>query len=1048
MAYVRPVGIIDASWSGAGAYQKPLFRLVGDWSGQQRLAPAGIVAGSYGQAFVTKQQFIWPAWANSTDFGRSNSLQEGDYLKPQFRLDATWHGASPYSPPAGVTSASWSTSVIIVAPTSIQPALAVGVPVMMWTQKAEPLGIAPEPISADLDVLHDYQYSIPKWLLNASWVGALPYSGLSGVIDAQWQKNRPVNDVAPLGFAGLSVGVPTLSVMRGYVEPQGTNMLTAGQPVLTNAASNLRPAGIAPRLGFGAAKIELFRRYISVSGFKRDSYGTASLMLWLSQLKPTGFAATRWGTATLSGGVRNIQLGSGIAAASYGTARLSFRVREIRAEGFDTRRAGIPMMGYQRGIQPAGDDLSRFGVAHAWDNTQTLYAQGFNGASFGTAYIDRHTRSVGVKPMTPDLLGGFGVHGIQNIVRILRVGSNDSDWGPFFGNFAPFVANRNRTITTYGVQSSRFGLGVIENGGRPLLAKGGDLSLHGTAMVAYRIRYLPLGGFDALSVTNWASVVNGARVLAPASIQPLSMSSGAKVVNTRRHIAWFDAQEHTEYGHATVSFGRRELIQFHPSGQPYIPMPKVFLGQQYLFPEGFTRGAHGMAFVYEHFTTFAPRWVHVDKLGTPTVLSRNRTLGHMGRPSDEYGTPALSLYDSYLDVTDSPDFGAVGKPHIADRRRTITQAGGTQMLRMSHGHRVQLYEPDRPYNRTIEPAGAAPPPTTFGRPDLRSNSIYPVGIEPNTRYGRPEVVSFGIMPKGYTLDYTQKFGIPFIVYPRGVSVFGIEPPDIPKEHNLSPNTIWATTDPPPNAARNNGGRGFNPIDSMEFGRPVLRMTGTQWLYPRHGAIPEHARYGTQSIENKLHFIEPRGLNSFRYGWPRIPTTIYSEPVGFDDLQLGRPRIERVVPIQWVREIQSRGLSAAEYGRSVVELQHRTIYPVGYNAMRSDRQLRVGPPLRVYPAGFDAQVIGSGSWASLKIRRLHLEGWESFSSEYAIGEFSKRMRVSVRVEKPPYQLLGPQGVNAGAFGQQSVHNHARVIQPLNCCNRDAIGRPVVELAAGT
>ena len=840
--------------------------------------------------------------------------------------------------------------------------------------------------------------------------------------------------IAPAGIKQDAYGTPSLRLNTRYVLPSGFVASAYGVPTVVNFFKNVYPVGFAAAV-YGAPKVENWRNYIS----------------------PPSLVATTYGTASLAGGVRFIDLaGRGILATAFGAARASHAVNLIIPVGYAATLYGRPTIGYPRPISPAGFDSSAFGEADVHDNTQRIYATGFDAKAAGEPFLAERVRTVTQSPTPYD--GGIGSPTVYNKTRqIFPYTDTPETWGPYFGNFY-YVENRNKTITTYGLSTQAFGLATVENGARSVQAQGLNGELYGQAMVAHRIRHLYPDPFDASFLTNWSDIRNAARVIAPAGFDAARVQAPENVFNSTREIIRTGNFESLEFGQAYVDFRIRTLQQVNGVQPPYVPIPTIALRQQFVIQQGADSARMGVPFVEEKFNIIAPRWVYVDRFGDGYVHNRNVSAMPYGYDQSLYGRPLVINRNTYAPIQ-GLDFLSFGAHRVSDRRQEI-KAVGLNSLRMSTGHRVQLLQPDLPFPQHVEPVGFGPPSVDawIGRPTVHSNVIFPGGFSA-TRYGTAEVVSMGIMPMGIYLTYEEQWGLPSLNATQYVTPGGIVSP-MDQEYSaarLDPYTIWCDRDAPAQAVRNHGNVRFYSIDGKLYSsvetldRPFwgnatvsLKNRRITQYHDFYDGFGDFSAYGFPVVSMRVRRIEPDGIKSLRMGFPQLPSGVDVQTVGTDFADLGYPDLQIREDPSIPRYLRPAGAVMTKFGQQRVELFNRSIYPQGSEMSILPRVLRVGPPVRAYPQGLDAALIGA-PWASYCIRHIRPEGFDAVLIGYTPGQFSQRMRVQ-RIDKIPQLLrIAPSGFSETRFGQASVSNKARAIRPINCCCGARFGRPVVQVA---
>lgn len=1033
MSYTPPSGTISPNWPGAASYTAPGSVLVGSWGTKSYLSPTGLVATLYGVAIARRPHIIRPAgFDGSRVSGAAAVGAPGGYVPQQLVVNSSWIGKNPYSPPSLVVTASWG-SVRSIAPAGIAPP-DVPEPVLRWTQFAAPAGIISLMFGPNTFALFTWQYAPPEWVVNGSWVGKPTYSPPNKLVSGLW----------------------TLPSESKYIALTGEDYSAFGSHLAYNLRQIIYPAGFDAKT-FGTASVRNAAQSAVVSGFSALSIGTPSVINWRSYIRPAGLVATTYGTAALAGGVRVIDLsGRGILGTAFGVQRASYAVNLIIPVGYAATTYGRPLIGYPRPVEPVGLDASVFGTADVHDNTQRIYPVGFDAKAFGTPFLAPRVRNLIQSPTIYD--GGFGIASVYNKTReIFPYTDTDGTWGPYFGNFY-YVENRNKTITAYGVLTQAFGLATVENGARSVQAQGLNGELYGQAMVAYRVRNVHPDSFDASFLSNWSTIRNAARVIAPTGFDSARVQAPENVFNTTREILRTGNFESLEFGQVNIDFRIRELQQVNGAQPPFVPIPTIALRQQFVVQRGADALTVGVPFVEEMFTTIAPRWVYNDMFGEGMVRNRNVSTMPYGYDQSLFGRAEVKNKNTYAPAG-GIDFLAFGVHRASDRKQTINVFGFNSM-RMASGHRVQLLQPDLPATQYVEVDGFGPPiPGQWvGVPNVGGNVLYPDGFDAKS-FGTASVVSMGIMPMGIFLTYEEQWGLPSLNATQFVEPEGIASPTDSKYSaaRIDPYTIWCDRNAPQQAVDNHGGVRFYSIDGKLYSstetleRPFwgnARVTlKNRRITQRHADsdnMGDFSRYGDSVVSLRIRKIEPEGIKSLKFGIPQLPSGVDVQAVGLDFMGLGYPdvhiRIDPTVP----RVIRPSGTVMTQFGSHRVELFIRSIYPQGADLSNLPKVLRVGPPVRAYPQGFDSAAIGA-QWASYRIRRIQPVGFDAVLIGYTIGQFNQRMRVSRRDQIPSLQRVAPVGFSEVSHGQASVSNKARTIRPINCCCGARFGRAVVQLA---
>ncbi|MBX9914090.1 MAG: hypothetical protein K2Y25_09335 [Pseudomonadaceae bacterium] len=962
-------------------------------------------------------------------------------------LDASSFGAAGIKTPRliaakGENHSAFTQPVIfkdipIIRPAGIDSTIQVGAPVASWRRF-----LYPEPISAPTPL-----NSVQRVRL----VGG--YNSPPGsTIVFDWGSDSyiaPPGSSVVLEFGALGSG-NILSASVGNTAAYGT--------LYIGPVAGLRPAGI-DSLSFGSAAMQTLTRVLGLAGLgivppvipapalvnsgrgvspggpSLGAYGVAVIEFLDREVKPSGLVATSYGTALLSGGVREIALSNrGLLAYSTGDASISFKERLVIPVGFMQETFTRPLIGYPRPLHGIGFDAATFGATDVHDNTQHLYGVSFSAGGAGEPFVAPHTRITLPQPIAPPQIERPIVVSMRRVVYPF---SDLLDWGPYFGNFY-YIDNRNKTIAAYGSLASKAGLALVENGARPITISGADMSRHGAAMIGYRIRHFPIDGFNTGFVSTWATAVNGARPLFAHGFDASGSSSYAALANNRRYLTYAGGGESQEFGYGFAAYAIRTISELQEFIIPAFPLPKIDNHQRFVFPVGRAPNNPGVPFIEEHFTIIAPRWVYLDRFGEGSIRNRNITAGGYGYDQAEFGR-ATSLNRNTIVAPEGLLSQAIGVHWAADTRQTI-KAGGLLAFRIGTSCRVQLLQPDLPYQQTIEGAEVGGFYPVFGIAALTSNVLFPQAGDQHAKYGTPAIMSNGILPIGIFLKEEDQWGYPSLNPAQYVFARSIADVQVPA-HRLDHHTIWATSDVTPQAVTNHDGKRFSPVDGGNlpfFGRIIVTNANRSVSAHTSG---DSLRMSSPVVDLRVRYVRPNGLKSFRYGVPSIPTGIAIGVFGDDFAASGHCALTHYVAPNTARQIFPLGNSLALFGQVRIELFIRTIYPYGASPVVIYGPSRVGPTPRIEPDGIDSSVYGA-QWVSDRIRFVRPQGADMVVTGYSAGQFKNRMRVTH--DQKPRQLYVA-GFAADSAGVTSIINHARTITPINCCCSDRIGRPVVEAA---
>jgi hypothetical protein len=611
------------------------------------------------------------------------------------------------------------------------------------------------------------------------------------------------------------------------------------------------------------------------------------------------------------------------------------------------------------------------------------------------------------------------------------------DDGGVFGRWHE-IANRNRTIQAYGWNSQKFALtNQIKLKGIALAPLGFEALAFGVAMVAYRIRSITTIGKDTSLFTPWAQIRNTAQVLLLSGFDALRFGTAA-VVNTRRYYTYMGAGGQGAFGVPFVAYRVRTIVPYYPYEGGEVKEPLVQLGTRYVRPTSIGPDEVGAATVEEHFTIIAPRWLHVDRVGEPSLRNVTPQLYTLGYPQTEWGTASIyNQFERYaIQGFSATVFGAT----VVERREKYISPNGINAIRWGQNTRIRNNTPDPPGQQTLLPNGwdgLRIPSTTNGADTgvfVRSNVIFPESLLPMTRYGVATVVRMGIGPAG-DIYLLNQFGNVSVNSPQYVVQMGNNDQGSFGKPRMSPHTVWAGP-APTQAILNHGGIVFHPVDYRpeltsvrpKFGGAVVTNKNRHVEhYHRDGiTAPDFTvgeNFGDATISNRRRWIYPSGKSHFKYGIPVLNNGGAVEAEGQDSLVMGLPTVEHYIDPLLPRRIATEAFTSFEYGQPVVSNFIRHLIPTGLDATMIGTA-RVHPPEPIVPTGFQADVYGN-TFISNYVRTVEPTGIEPPQIDYVGGYFVDRMRVSER-----HTLLPTTLGDLLRMGSPKVSNRVRTIRPTD------------------
>jgi hypothetical protein len=846
------------------------------------------------------------------------------------------------------------------------------------------------------------------------------YSGQAALVYRQF--------LSPFALDAGSWGTLSIINRNRYILPTGPAAGSFGTASVTNKLQITYPSGLAAG-SFGTASLINKNRYViptALDAFK--GFGADTWISFLDRtLSPGGIFAVQFGTAQLAGGIRELDLaGRGIAATSWGTTLVAYKQRFVYPNWFAAGAFGYPVVDQTHFVTTAGWDSSLWGTAYIHDNKQYVYPTAFQATAIGTPEVTRSPRIVAptgfvsLRDTLPnERWGTQTVWNLRQIVTQLNE-TTPGDGGVFGSPIWMSIANRNRNLGTNGHRDSAFGLGTIRNGAWALVPAGLDATQWGSALVAYRIRHVYPEPFDAGWITNYHVVLKTPELF-PVGFNRSALGTPG-VQNTRRYYNNVGGFETSSFGTAFVAPRVRSIEPYY-SYEGRVGDPQVFHNPRAIVPEGFT-GGFGMAYVEEHFTIIFPSSVIRGRgIGEPFIYNSTPNLYPYGYEQTLFGHTAVrNAWERYN--LEGFWAGSFGKPVIEYRTKTV-RPSGLNATRTGEHAEVRNVDPDPPHEQAIQPTGfdAA---NLQGSHSIRGNSIYPSGFDA-VKWGQHTVRLQGAIVSSFG---GEAFGLAKVSGPQYVTVTAIKPPDeadpTQKAGRVDPYTIWCWTDPPPQAAANNGGSAYEIMDTVlhpddperpVFGEPSVTHKNRYLLA---GSPAIDSLFGEPAVTLKRRTIYPVGLKAQRFGIPGLNATqwvICEYPA--DTLAFGYASIAYREGPDIPRYLYPSGLSG-EFGVAWIDFYNRALGVTGI-AGTSWGLARVHPPEPIIPVGLNATLWGD-AFISLRIRNVYPDGFDATSWGFTPGDFTNRMRVW----KNNLLRVAPAGIEAGQFGVQTIDQSIRRI----------------------
>lgn len=909
----------------------------------------------------------------------------------------------------------------------------------------------------NLSVGHSSQFGIPGLRLLQLYVQPIGANftalGNTGIQNRNKQIKVSGSNFSAFGQSHLQLGT-------NYIKPVGQNFTLWGMMLIQNSTRYLRPVG-ASFFASGRAKIESLRAYIRAGAY--DFFTPGKPRISYKEQRATTIQKnnfTIYGSSLVAYGVRYIEQNSPLPLTRYGNAWLSFSPRYIEPRGIFEQFPSYHRIGGSQTVKMEGFDFLRFGTRIV-PESQTIYPEGFS-TLFGNTEIRNNLHPIKPKGFLTagEQIGlRFGhVTAFNSTQYLLPFHDNTSKAaGPMFPDIKQHdIANRNRTIQTHGRLSTVFGYADFTNKARVIYPTGmaSPIEVEPTkTLVADGIRFIKPGSIEAPRMSTWHNIWLGAqnkRVQGPV----LTVYGVPHIENTRRIYRFISLGEQTLFGKVMISHAvRRVHIQEGYSiAPPAIPMPEVKLGVRYVEPISIDSVRYGWPHLAEQFTKIAPRWVHVNRVGEPSIRNVTPQVKPWQFESTEYGAAYIGLYTRHIKPSGLNAQG-FGRLRISDRKQEVDLSSyGVQPPTITKLHKIERVGtgqllPHVIYPRSITIEHFETNPHKLHK--VYQNVLRPESKESMTSFGNNRIHTNSIrVEPGY---WEILMGKPLIEH-KNRQVFvnssnndflGIGAP------RMSPHTIWAVVEAPEQAKANHV-RPSSPLHyvdglnkngnwkepGIEIGVPRISHKNRRLNPPGYLAFG----IGKPTIHNIVSKIEPKGWSSLRMG---VLGPIGDQHINFrpkDPMtQWGLPNVVSI--IRHDGKLKPAGFVLTEIGKPMVDFFNRTIKPKGLDstAIGTSKQndqpymwqgLRVGTHVPTKIGGLDGLRFGT-AWISYRVREAVMKG-DDFAQvgEYEPGKFNLKMTIR-NLKQPEYprtQQIITKGFIAQQFGSTDTKLKLHFIRP--------------------
>jgi hypothetical protein len=853
----------------------------------------------------------------------------------------------------------------------------------------------------------------------------------------------PAGDDVSIGFSQASTSQNGATVIIDFfgeeggetsrnISPYSITEPLFGTLALENKSKEIYIASIVNATTvFGNASIDLRDKYISSTGQNATEFGDHRVEFFLRYMYPTGN-----------------EMGAISAPA------ISYKNRTIQPDGIFSVFSYQHTIGGSRYVQPAGFAATLFGT-RIIPEIQAAYPIGIS-SPFGWADIRNKTlqaRPVGFATggIEPALQWGWA-HVYNTRQYITQDYYGDSGLVPPPWPIWMEISNRNRIVGASGKDASKFGYTVAANNARvlqPLSIAAPTLELN--HQITFRIRSVSINSIDPPYFSGWAVAYNNARVIKPTG-QIEERFGGQLVLNTRRYYSSISAGDSGGSGTPMVSFRIRTLTfeERYGINPPYIQLPEIKLYTRYIDGIGSDTARYGLPDLAIHWNIITPRWGGAGIFGSTEIKNVTPEIPVFGHNSETFGSASIRTQWRVL----APEGNSTqlhGNTEIAFRTKRI-QVNGTNVGEIGDNTRVVgtasppytlqyiRLDAEQEYNQL----GIRPPTNQVPGPSFRLQFCYPQG-DNHSQYGTPSIVGSCIKILAGIND--SDVGNASISMKNRVITVGPFNDNLvynPSPVRITPHTIWAVVEAPPQAIANHNYPLVHYVDGYE--RPPGAVFGAVTITMQHRSIAalsieKTASYGQPSITNRTQYINAQGVFGTRFGWMSIPG---DRPVlhnyASNTMVFGDATIETRFTDgrQYAAAMGTNHLAFGE--ETHIDLWNRSVLPNGFDAVAMGissqydepyqwHSLNVGAPMPTIPAGIDTSLFGT-QWISNRVRNVEPIGQDSFVSEYTLQTFDLRMRVTRQGSGSGIapRVLHPVGLDTLAFAVSNVRFGARYIRP--------------------
>lgn len=870
-------------------------------------------------------------------------------------LNATWAGAQHYTFPYSGVNARWGASAQHIDVQPIQ-APVLGSVSTIRNGMVYPSGFNGLEFGRVPTISKPNQYVQASCFLDATWQGAVAYTGSFSVVSGGW---IVVSHLYPAGISDDLVGEHELRLGQQFITTNGFDALSPGDGYVLHYWEYAYPEWVLDASWVGKTAYSSYEgmldgvwrkpsvnSYIAVIGLNEAVFGTVKLTNEYEYLAPLGFNANAFGQASLNNNARLIQPG-GIAPVGPPSPKVESLVNILKLASFVSELFGKPVIyNLRQYVVSKSYDAQLFGKAFMGGGVKTTTVSGFSAAAIPVPTVINTRANQTVNLSSPSRGIEPPVTPAPKVYPLIIF--QKSFVATLFGNALVQFPPRPQ-----GYVATRYGTAWVSHSPRYLNAKGFDSFVEGypkvfdpkqtiyqqltpiTGGVFGDIKLRNVNsqiiaqGFDDLSMGQWLSVESNLRHIISRSDNLFTAFGEGAIFNktpsiSPKSIVGAIGQVYVDYairtirvsGFAHYGFGRAKLTK----------PPELSPKGGYFFEAG------------EHTISNRVRTLFVDsieakKTSLPTVWHRVRQLFlaggidslAFGKPKLEHGIRELLFKGFVLD--------GYGKPKVDFRVRyidvesivTITnsnhQVGGTQYLLPSGFDAAR-------YGERIIP---------------EAQNIYAKGIFSDFGLAKIWLYSQYLKPRGFDTENTflhGRWGTQKLWNKRQYITMYYDPDSLlnpPKD-----NSKWLNI-----SNRNRELSTFGSTLSL-YGRPAVQNKavpvyplGKDWnvvgqhrishFIQRVKCEPIEAPYISwwSNVHNNAAVLKAQGATLSLFGQPSVVNTRrYRRVEGFITSVFGYPLIA-----DRIREItfESRyGIAPPRIELPIVDLYSRYVEPLGIN----------------------------------------------------------------------------------------------------------------------